>query len=208
MTDDELQALTAADYRTLADRLERLAAERWETPSLCAGWRVREVVAHLTMPARYDEAAFMAELQSDGFDFGRLSDRIAARDAQLPNQQLVGNLRSETLHRWQPPGGGAMGALTHVVVHGLDVTVPLGEPRCSPDETIRAVFDELTRGGGHAHFGVAIEGRSVTATDLDRSFGAGEPLTGEAGDLVAHLCGRRLPDGRLRGAPLTGAGQA
>ena len=25
----------------------------WDAPSLCEGWRTREVVAHMTMPARY-----------------------------------------------------------------------------------------------------------------------------------------------------------
>ena len=201
MTDDELMAQVAATYTGLADLLERLPPERWDSPSLCAGWRVREVVAHVTMPAHYDEAAFMAELQQDGFDFGRLSDRLAARDAQRPTGELVAGLRSDVLHGWQPPGGGAHGALNHAVVHSLDVTVPLGQPRVASDAAVRAILDGLA-GGGHAFFGVDIEGRRLTATDLDWTFGSGAPLAGAAGDLVAHLAGRRLPDGRLEGAPL------
>src|ERR1700693_3620101 len=92
MTDHELQPLVAATYVALADLLDALAAQRWDTPSLCEGWRVREVVAHLTMPARYNEDAFMAELRDDEFDFTRLSNRIASRDAKLPTSDLVGNL--------------------------------------------------------------------------------------------------------------------
>ncbi len=73
-SDNDLQPLVAATYVALADVLDALPAERWDIPSLCQGWRVREVVAHLTMPARYGEDAFMAELRADGFDFSRLSN--------------------------------------------------------------------------------------------------------------------------------------
>ena len=78
----------------------------------------------------------MAELRRCDFDFGRLSNEIASRDAGLPTSQLVADLRSEVMQPWTPPGGGYHGALNHVVIHGLDVTVPLGMPRRSPD-TIR-----------------------------------------------------------------------
>src|SRR5205085_8138861 len=113
--------------------------ERWNTPSLCEGWRVREVVAHVTMPARYREDAFMAELRADDFDFTRLSNRLAARDAELSTDELITNVRDRALHRWTPPGGGYAGALNHAVIHGLDVSVPLGQPPLSSDAAIRAV---------------------------------------------------------------------
>jgi uncharacterized protein (TIGR03083 family) len=161
----------------LADLLDGLPEARWDTPSLCEGWRVREVVAHLTMPARYSEDAFMAELRDCEFDFTRLSNRIASRDAGLRTGELVGNLREEVLHQWTPPGGGYHGALSHVVIHGLDITVPLGEPRCSPDATIRVVLDDLAQGGGHAHFGSDISGHTLQSTDIDWSYGSGPPVS-------------------------------
>jgi uncharacterized protein (TIGR03083 family) len=202
MTDTELQPLVAATYGALADVLDALPAARWDVPSLCDGWRVREVVAHLTMPARYSEDAFMAELREDEFDFTRLSNRIASRDAKLPTGELVANLRDEALHRWTPPGGGDRGALNHVVIHALDVTVPLGEPRQASDTAIRTVLDDLTDGGGHAHFGTDLQGRTLRATDIDWTYGSGPQLSGTAADLALHLCGRTIPADRLRGNPL------
>jgi uncharacterized protein (TIGR03083 family) len=202
MTDDDLPRLVASSYVALADLLEPLPPERWDTPSLCDGWRVREVVAHLTMPARYSEDAFMAELRDDAFDFTRLSNRIASRDAQLPTGELIGNLRAEVLHRWTPPGGGSHGALNHIVIHGLDITVPLREPRRASDAAIRTVLDDLTAGGAHAHFGTDIQGRSLHATDIDWSYGSGPQLRGEAEDLALHICGRTIPGGRLQGEML------
>src|SRR5262249_35920103 len=153
-------------YLALADLLSGVAEERWDTPSLCDGWRVREVVAHLTMPARYSENAFMAELREDGFDFTVLSNRIASRDAKLPNDELLRDLRAEALHDWTPPGGGAAGALNHVVIHSLDITVPLRERRVAPDTAMRVVLEDLTVGGGHANFGTDIQGRSLRADDI------------------------------------------
>jgi uncharacterized protein (TIGR03083 family) len=156
----------------------------------------------MTMAARYPEDRFRAELRLCDFDFGRLSNEIASRAAGLPASDLVASLRSEVMQYWTPPGGGYHGALNHVVIHGLDVSVPLGVPRRSPDRTIRIVLDDLTAGGVHQHFGTSIEGRSLQATDLDWSFGSGPPLRGVAEDLALLLCGRTLPAGRVEGEPL------
>src|ERR1700722_13431648 len=95
-TDDAyLQPAVAAELTRLGDLLDAASDAQWDTASLCAGWRVREVVAHMTMAARYPEGQFMAELQRCGFDFPRLSNEIAARDARLPTGELIENLRSE-----------------------------------------------------------------------------------------------------------------
>jgi uncharacterized protein (TIGR03083 family) len=203
MTNDaDLQPAVAAEFVALADLLDSATDAQWDTPSLCAGWRVREVVAHMTMAARYPEDKFMAELRRCDFDFDRLSNQIASRDAELPTSELVASLRSDVMQQWTPPGGGWHGALNHVVIHGLDVTVPLGVPRRSSDDTIRIVLDDLTRGGVQEHFGTDIEGRSLQATDLDWSYGSGPPLRGAAEDLALVLCGRAVPAGRLDGEPL------
>jgi uncharacterized protein (TIGR03083 family) len=202
MTDADLQPAVAAEFVALADLLESATDQQWDTPSLCAGWRVREVIAHMTMAARYPEDRFMAELRAREFDFGRLSNELASRDAGLPAGELVANLRSEVMQHWTPPGGGYHGALNHVVIHGLDVTVPLGVPRRSPDDTLRIVLDDLTTGGVHQHFGTSIEGRSLQATDLNWAYGSGPALRGKAEDLALILCGRTVPAGRMEGEPL------
>lgn len=198
-TEIDLEAAVAAEFLALAEVLDGLSEVGWDTSSLCEGWRVREVVAHLTMPVRYSPEAFHTELRNCGGDFTHLSNRVAVRDAALPTGDLVGNLRDEVIHRWVPPGAGPIGALNHVVIHSLDVTEPLGRPCRSPEETTRAVLDDLTQGGTHTHFGVALQGLSLRATDMDWSFGSGTPVTGTATDLALLLCARTLPDGRVHG---------
>jgi uncharacterized protein (TIGR03083 family) len=199
----DLQSAVTNEFLELANLLEKLPDAGWNTPSLCAGWRVREVVAHVTMPARYSPAQFGAELKNCGGDFTRLSNVVASRDATLPVNTLVGNLRDETLHDWTPPGGGLSGALNHVVIHGLDMTVPLGKRR-PPDETLRTVLNDLTQGGIHTHFGFDLDGLKLRATDMDWEFGSGKLITGAAEDLALMVCGRKLPSGRIHSELVAG----
>jgi hypothetical protein len=133
---------------------------------------------------RHDERTFDV-----GSAFTRVSDAIAASDAQLPIEVLLEQLGSIEVKRWLPLGG-QIGALTHVVVHGLDVTVPLGLPSTAPVSGVLAVLDSLA-GGVHCYFGTSIAGMRLEATDLDWSYGAGAVLRAPANDLVLALTGRR-----------------
>jgi len=191
MTEDtELRSMVADELTRLADLLEGLPEAQWDTRSLCQGWRVREVIAHMTMAARYTDEEFAAELRAQDFDFTRLSDHLAGRDADLPTTALIDDLRSERMREWIPPGGGRRGALNHAVIHGLDAAVPLGLRRHVADETMRFVLDDLTRGAVHEYFGTDLRGRRLEAADLDWSYGEGTPLRGPAEDLALTLCGR------------------
>ena len=191
---DPLEAV-AAEFTRLADILGPRSDQTWDTVSLCAGWRVREVVAHMTMAVRYRPPDFMAELEACDGDFTLLSNRVAARDGALPTTTLLGNLRDGEMHRWTPPGGGVTGALSHVVIHALDITTPLDIAR-QPDFALLAVLDHLSTGGGHRNFGVDLAGVRLEATDADWAFGAGESIAGTAADLVLLLSGRELAPGR------------
>ncbi len=203
MNDDlSIQSVVATQFEALAELLSSASEVTWNTGSLCDGWRVREVVAHMTMPARYSEAQFMKELERYGFDFTRLSNEIVSRDAGLRTSQLVEDLHSDELHHWMPPGGSYHDALNHVVIHSLDITVPLGEARLATDETIRMILEDLTLGGVHRNFGVDIEGRSFEAIDIGWKFGSGQLLRGNAEDIALALCGRSVPNGRLEGSAL------
>lgn len=187
-----LDALVAGEFAALAEALAPLGSDRWAADSLCAGWSVAHVVAHLTMAARYPADRFAAELAADGYDVTRTSDRLADADAVLPPEVLVADLRSETMATFAQPGGGMAGSLTHVVIHGLDVTVPLGLGRVGADQAARTVLDQLVGPGDRTVFGVDIAGSALRATDLDWAHGRGEPVTGGAAELVLALSGRSV----------------
>jgi uncharacterized protein (TIGR03083 family) len=194
MTD--LQSWVAPTYDGLADLLAAAPGETWDAPSLCEKWQVRHVVAHVAMPVRLTPERFGAEMAAAGGDFGVLSDTVAARDAALPPADQLDALRSPQLHAWQPPGGGAAGALSHAVIHSLDVTVALGRPAVAPADALVAVLDQLTAADG-AWFGVDLTGVRLEATDGDRTWGTGDDVVrADTGALVALVSGRTLPDGR------------
>jgi uncharacterized protein (TIGR03083 family) len=191
----DLQSWVALTYDGLADLLASAPAETWDAPSLCEKWQVRHVVAHVTMPARLTPEQFGAEMAAAGGDFTVLSDAVAARDASLSVDDHLAQLRSPLLHAWQPPGGGAAGALSHAVIHSLDVTVALDRLPVAPVEAMVAVLDQLTAANGTL-FGLDLTGVRLTAADTDWSWGGGKEVRADSGALVALLSGRTLPDGR------------
>jgi uncharacterized protein (TIGR03083 family) len=195
----EIEEFIAAERRELASLLAALPDADWDAPSLCAGWRVREVVAHMTMPFRYSTLQFATALARARLDFAKMADRCARRDAKAPPAELVAALRAGERYPWQPPGGGFEGALTHDVIHGLDITVALGTGRHVPQDRLRQVLATVSGIQSRKHFGVDLTGISLRATDLDWSDGTGATVSGEAQDLALLLCGRTLPAGRLTG---------
>jgi uncharacterized protein (TIGR03083 family) len=198
-SETDVAAAIADEYRALADLLEASVPAVWDAPSLCEGWRTREVVAHMTMPARYSGPAFMAELEAAGGDFTRLSDTVAARDGALGAGSLIADLRAEALHGWQPPGGGMEGALTHCVIHALDIIEAVPLDRRVPDERIARVLGIVAAPGAPNFFGADLSGVELAADDLDWSCGSGAAVTGSAQALALVACGRLLPAGRLSG---------
>jgi uncharacterized protein (TIGR03083 family) len=197
---DTIQDMIAAQRGSLAAVLDTLPASGWDEPTLCAGWRVREVVAHVTMPFRYSGRRFLLELARSRGRFNEMADRVARRDAaRMSPAELAGAVRSNTGHPWRPPGGGFDGALAHDVIHGLDITVPLGLAFAVPEERLRRVLPASANDKMVMFFGADLAGIQFRARDLDWTLGAGTPLTGAAADLLLAMCGRKLPAGRLSG---------
>jgi uncharacterized protein (TIGR03083 family) len=185
-----LTSETRAERARLVSLFADLAPEQWDTSSLCEGWRVREVVAHITMPFRTKPLGLLAGLVRAGFSFNRYADRDARSTAHVKSQaEVVDLLRRNIDNPWQPPGGRGAGALSHDVIHGLDVTEPLGLP-APPADRIALV---LASGGARqlSYFGVDLEGQRLVATDADVSVGEGAsalPMT--AKEILLVVTGR------------------
>ena len=201
MRDTELRASIAAQRLDVADMLSGLPSQSWDAPTLCAGWRVREVVAHMTMPFRYSTRQFLTELGKARGNFNLMADRSARRDGTLPPGDLLAALSDNAGHPWKPPGGGFEGALVHDMIHGLDITVAQGIALTVPEDRLRIVLDVITRPKTVKYFGAELAGTELRADDIDWSFGSGTPVSGAAQHLALVVCGRRLPAGLLRGEP-------
>jgi len=199
---DTIRDMIAAQRAELAEVLAGLPGPGWDEPTLCAGWRVREVVAHITMPFRYSRGRFALELARSRGRFNEMADRAARRDAaRMPAADLTAAVKSNAGHPWKPPGGGFTGALAHDLIHGLDITVPLGLDGPVPEERLRLVLPGSLADRSVTFFGTELDGIELRAEDMDWTLGSGTPLTGAAADLLLVLCGRAVPAGRLAGEP-------
>jgi uncharacterized protein (TIGR03083 family) len=198
-----MMELITADRRALADALDELTEEQWRGTSMCAGWTPAHVLAHLTMPFRISGEDFMAGLQRCGGDFSKFSDEVAETDSRIPPAKLIAVLRDHAENPWSPPGGGLAGALSHQVIHGLDIIWPMDiQPRVSA-AALTTVLDSITSPGTHTFFDFPLTGLEVSATDLDWSTGSGARLAGRARDLVMLLAGRDAPQNLFSGEGAT-----
>ncbi|MFF4578124.1 maleylpyruvate isomerase family mycothiol-dependent enzyme [Streptomyces sp. NPDC001389] len=195
----EIRAAIATERRELAAVLGDLSAEEWDAPTLCGGWRVREVAAHMSMGFRYSLSKMAWELIRARGNLHRMTDRCARKDAATHSTRELAALLSDNAdHPWRPPVGGIEAALGHDVIHGLDITVALGLDRRVPEDHVHILLESVNA-RTLKFFGADLGGIELRADDLDWRFGTGTPLSGAAQDLLLLAYGRRLPPGRLRG---------
>ncbi len=189
--DDILQSETFAERRRLAALLAQLTEQQWETPSLCAGWRVREVVAHVTMPYRMTSPEqFHAGLEAHDFDFNKYADHEAHETTkQLSDADLLALYCDNVEHPWRPPGGGSAGALSHDVIHGLDITEALDLPQAPPGRIALVLANAGAK--NLEFFGTDLSGSSLVASDADVTVGEGAPVHAPAKDILLGITGRR-----------------
>lgn len=186
---DELYCATVAERRRMVALLERIEPGDWSRASLCAGWRVREVTAHLTMAYRYSGWDVIRGVLGARGSFNRFADRAAQRDSEtMTAEQLLRSMADNVEHPWRPPGGGQAGALSHDVIHGLDITEPLGLDG-PPVATTRLVLDNAGP-RNLKFFGIDLTGHRLVATDTDWQLGDGEPIHLTAKEALMVITGR------------------
>ncbi|MQY08196.1 maleylpyruvate isomerase family mycothiol-dependent enzyme [Actinomadura macrotermitis] len=180
-----------ADERAgLADLLATLTADQWAHPSLCEGWTVREVAAHLGLGPRMGPGKTALALARARGSFDRMVRDTALREAARPAGELVALLRSGAGSRHLAPGQRLDHALLDVLVHGQDITVPLGIPRPVPLEAARHSAGVLWRMGFPFHARRRLHGVRLTATDTSWTAGEGAEAAGPIAALLLLLTGR------------------
>jgi uncharacterized protein (TIGR03083 family) len=195
----ELQPLLSNERRALADLLDELTSEEWEGPTVCAGWTVRHVVAHLVMPFRYSVPRFALNMIRAGGNFDRMADRVARKDGKLPTEELTAILRANADSPWTPPGAGFEAPLTDLAMHTLDICRPRGLQHARPAAVSTVVLDNLTSAQSQRHFALDLTGVELRATDVPWSYGTGALATGNSDDLILALGARAAGSDRLAG---------
>jgi uncharacterized protein (TIGR03083 family) len=196
--------LIAAERRRLADGLASLPLEAWEAPSLCDGWAVHTVAAHLNAPWEASIPTVLVEVvkaRSVAGGFDRLAHKIAGN---LSPAACVAGLRDHADSRFTPPGLGPEAPLTEVIVHGADMLQPSGRSIDVDPVAMVTSLEFLAQGKSKGFVPKGrIDGLVFEASDLDFRGGPG-PLVvrGPALALCATLCGRRALLDQLSGEGL------
>jgi uncharacterized protein (TIGR03083 family) len=189
MDDSQIWAYIDEQRADLADFLDTLTREQWETPSLCPGWTVRQAAAHITQSStNWGRLSF--ELLRSGFRFNALTLRMA-RDDQRKPEEITAALRAMVGGRRRPPGTAVADPLADVLVHGQDIAVPLGLPRTMPVPAAVIAAERLWKMGFPFNARKRFPNVTFTATDADFSVGDGNVVRGPIQDIVMTLSGRR-----------------
>jgi uncharacterized protein (TIGR03083 family) len=189
-TDTELWGLVHAARRSLAADLSTLGQDEWHRSTLCPGWDVEHVVAHLTAAATTGRWRWIRSVVSAGF-------RPAVHNERRLREHL-GATPAETLARFEAvidattaPTGDTAAYLGEVLVHGQDIRYPLGIGTEPDVEALTAVA------GFYARRNFTVASRSVSAgvrmlaTDGPFAAGAGPEVAGPTLALVMTMAGRR-----------------
>ena len=126
----------------LADLLDTLTPEQWSTPSLCEGWTVRDVAAHLSMAATARAGEVLGYVVRARGNFDRMiHDSAGERARQRSTEQIVADLRGIVGSRKLAPGTFWRDPLLDIVVHGEDIARPLRLPVDPPRAASRAAAE-------------------------------------------------------------------
>ncbi len=180
----------AAERLGLADELERLTGAEWATPSLCAGWTVHDVVAHLTLSTRQSVPWTLWRVARARGDFDRaFADMARERAAAHRPEELIAQLRAMAHVDRRLAMAGALDPLNDLLVHSQDALVPLGRGRDLPVERalpcLRHIWVAPFVGAAKRFTGLRLR-----ATDVDWSEGDGLEVRGPAGALLLAANGR------------------
>lgn len=197
----DVRRLAREERADFAAFLATLAPEQWEAPTLCARWRVRDVVGHVISYDDVDMRGLVALTVRGRFRSSRINTAALARyDAHSP-EQLLAALSDHPQPRGLPAALGGRVGLVETLIHHQDIRRPLARPRSIPAErllpALRTALIAPDIGGLWR-----IRGIRLAATDLGFSAGTGPEVRGTGEALLMAIAGRRGVVSELSGPGL------
>ncbi|MBV8295562.1 MAG: maleylpyruvate isomerase family mycothiol-dependent enzyme [Acidimicrobiia bacterium] len=179
-----------SERKALAADLDGVPDAEWDSPSLCDGWTVRDVVAHMTATTKLNGPRFFARIAGSGFSLTRLQAKdIAAERGGSPAETLA-RFKAQIDSTGRPPGPIDT-ILGETIVHAEDIRRPLGVKHNYPSTAVVQVGDFFK--GSNLILGTKrrIAGVTLQATDVDWQHGTGPAVEGPVLDLVMAMTGRK-----------------
>jgi len=192
----DLMRMARAERTDLAAFLATLTPQQWDTPSLCVGWNVKDVVAHIVSYDELDLTGLLRRLAA-----GRIvrANQVGVDEFRaLSPQQLLEFLGEHIQPRGLTAGFGGMIALVDGTIHHQDIRRSLDKPRTIPEDRLRRVLDLVPNNPrlGARRF---IKRLRLHATDIEWAHGRGPEVTGPGEALLMAMAGRRAAAAELSG---------
>jgi uncharacterized protein (TIGR03083 family) len=185
----EIWPLVHEQRNKLGDLLGTLTDAEWLAASLCAGWQVRDVVAHCIQTHLVTSRSLIGDWIGSGFSLQARNARGVARRRSMSPSDLLREYRA-TAGRTSVPPGQKMYPLVEAVIHGEDIARPVGRRiDVSPRSLITVA--ELCRGTEPIlHSKRRSAGLTLRASDVAWSAGAGPEVTGPLASIILAITGR------------------
>jgi uncharacterized protein (TIGR03083 family) len=186
--------------RALVRLLEGLSEEEWRQQSLCAGWTVRQVAAHLAL--QNTTWSMMPAAVLDLIRHGGMNGAIqamACRHAEMPAEVIIAEIR-DRIGVWRPlPTLTFRETAVDYLVHGQDIAIPLGRSLPTPPDLAVVAADRVWSRSRMFHARRRLAGYRLVADDAHWSAGEGQDISGPIGALLLLLTGRPAAVSRLSG---------
>jgi len=194
---------TIDEHRVVvADLLADLHEDAWATASLCEGWTVRDVGAHLSMAATSSMGEVWPWVVRSRGNFDRMIRDSAIDRARRPTTQVVADLRSIVGSRRLAPTTLWRDPLLDVIVHAHDIARPLGITIAVDLEAARTAADWAWARVFPFFPGRRLRGLRLVADDISWSRGHGLELRGPVESLLLVSTGRAAGLAELSGPGL------
>jgi uncharacterized protein (TIGR03083 family) len=178
--------------------LETLTENEWNEPSLCAGWRVRDVVGHMVSETTMTLPKVLKGMVKSGFRINRFLAADACERGCRSIPDLVEDFRIAMPTRTHLRGLSSLSMLEDIIIHSLDIRRPLRRAHAVPERRMSSVATDLWASRffpGHKLF----RDLRVMAIDSDWSAGDGPVVAGPIESLVLVMSGRLSDLGKLKG---------
>jgi uncharacterized protein (TIGR03083 family) len=192
--------MIVAERQHMADLFASLSEEQLARQSLCDAWTVHEVAAHLVTYLRFGQLKIYLCMIVYAGNFAPGNERLARMYARRSTTDLVGCLRRHATAKTTVPRSGYDPVLADLVLHDLDVRIPLAIDRVIPEDRLAVAFHHLATVPSP---GFAVGGRlselRFEAVDTGWTSGHGAPVRGDAEAIVLAMAGRTAALPRLDG---------
>jgi uncharacterized protein (TIGR03083 family) len=189
MAKSDVWPIIHAERKALATDLDGIGDEAWETASLCPGWTVRDVLAHMTATSKISGASFFPKLIGSGFSLTKMQAKDIARERGSSGPEALDRFKAQLDSTGRPPGPVET-MLGEVLVHSADIRRPLGTAHAYQSEALVQAADFYR--GSNLILGTKkrIAGVTLRASDVDWSYGDGPTVEGPMLSLLLAMTGR------------------